>query len=667
MNSAFDYNRAFSRNIGWVTESEQQYLRGKRIAIAGMGGVGGAHLITLTRLGIGAFTLSDFDKFDIENFNRQAGAKISTIGEPKLQTLIDMALDINPELDIRVFPEGVSADSVDTFLEDVDMYVDGLDFFALQARKAVFNACNRLGIPVTTAAPLGIGTAVLNFLPGKMSFEEYFRLEGYSEEEQYLRFFIGLTPARIQQGYLIDPSRIDVYARKGPSTIMACDLCAGAAASQVLKVLLKRGKVLAAPWGLHFDAYRNRLAKTWRPGGNNHPLQRLAFFIGKKMLLKKPPIRPAKPAPYRPVTAAEKVLDQARWAPSGDNTQPWRFELIDNSRFVVHGSDTRNTVVYDLDGHASQLAIGGLLVSIDIAAANLGLRACYEQRSALPDQTPTFDIGLQPDPEVTASPLATYLPVRCVQRRAMSTRPLTPKEQAQLEASLPKGYQIRWFTGWSGRWQAARLMFANAKVRLTLPEAFSVHSQIIDWGQQFSDDKIPEQAVGIDPLTAKLMRWAMDSWERVRFMNRFLLGTLPPRIQLDLVPGLCCAAHFAIVADSPPRTTDDYLQGGRAMQRFWLTATQLGLGLQPEMTPLIFARYLREGLQFTQTESVERLARGCSKQFDRLMSGDAERAVFIGRIGDSPLPPSRSTRLDLGALLIFNASQNDTSQDRLVD
>ncbi|MFC6668971.1 hypothetical protein [Marinobacterium aestuariivivens] len=42
-------------------------------------------------------------------------------------------------------------------------------------------------------------------------------------------------------------------------------------------------------------------------------------------------------------------------------------------------------------------------------------------------------------------------------------------------------------------------MFANAKVRLTMPEAYAVHSRIIDWGQQFSDDKIPEQAVGIDP------------------------------------------------------------------------------------------------------------------------------------------------------------------------
>ncbi len=69
----FSYDQAFARNIGWVTRAEQEALRGKRIAVAGLGGVGGSHLLTLARLGIGAFHLSDFDALDLPNFNRQAG------------------------------------------------------------------------------------------------------------------------------------------------------------------------------------------------------------------------------------------------------------------------------------------------------------------------------------------------------------------------------------------------------------------------------------------------------------------------------------------------------------------------------------------------------------------------------------------------------------------
>ncbi|MBV8093455.1 MAG: ThiF family adenylyltransferase, partial [Acetobacteraceae bacterium] len=60
----FSYHLAFDRNIGWVTEWEQEALRFKRVAIAGMGGVGGIHLLTLARLGVGAFNIADFDVFD---------------------------------------------------------------------------------------------------------------------------------------------------------------------------------------------------------------------------------------------------------------------------------------------------------------------------------------------------------------------------------------------------------------------------------------------------------------------------------------------------------------------------------------------------------------------------------------------------------------------------
>ena len=284
MGKEFDYESAFSRNIGWVTEAEQATLRRKRIAIAGMGGVGGVHLLTLARLGIGAFNIADFDTFDIVNFNRQAGALISSLGRPKVEVLAEMALDINPELDIRRFAQGVSADNLDEFLDGIDLYVDGLDFFSFAARRATFAACRRRGIPAVTAAPLGMGTAMLIFIPGGMSFEEYFRLEGCDEEEMAIRFLLGLSPGMLQRGYLADPSRVDLSERRGPSTIAACQLCAGVTATEALKILLGRGKVLVAPRGYQFDAYRNSFIKTWRPGGNRNPLQRLGLWLARKQL-----------------------------------------------------------------------------------------------------------------------------------------------------------------------------------------------------------------------------------------------------------------------------------------------------------------------------------------------------------------------------------------------
>lgn len=278
----FSYHEAFARNIGWVTRAEQEALRGKRVAIAGMGGVGGVHLLTLARLGIGAFHIADFDTFDIANFNRQVGATVSTLGRPKVEVLAEMARDINPGLQLKSFPAGVTADNLASFFQGVDLYVDGLDFFAFAAREATFAACARFGIPATTAAPLGMGTAVLNFLPGRMSFEEYFGWAGKSDQEKALRFLVGLAPAGLHRGYLVDPSAINLEEQRGPSTIMGCQLCAGAAATEALKILLKRGEVLAAPRGYQFDAFRNRMVRTWRPGGNRHLLQRLAMLVARR-------------------------------------------------------------------------------------------------------------------------------------------------------------------------------------------------------------------------------------------------------------------------------------------------------------------------------------------------------------------------------------------------
>ena len=282
--TTFDYEAAFSRNIGWLSAGEQARLRTARVAIAGLGGVGGAHLLTLARLGIGHFRLADFDHFEVHNFNRQSGAFLSTLGQSKAEVMAGMARDINPQAELDVFDQGVTAQNVDRFLKGVDVCIDGIDFFAVDARRLLFAACRERGIPALTAAPLGMGVSLLYFKPGGMSFERYFRLDGCDRPEQYARFIAGLSPAMLQRHYLVEPAAVDFQAQRGPSTVMACDLCAGVTGSAVLKLLLGRGPLRAAPWALQFDAYRQQLAFTWRPFGNAHPLQWLLLrFIRRRL------------------------------------------------------------------------------------------------------------------------------------------------------------------------------------------------------------------------------------------------------------------------------------------------------------------------------------------------------------------------------------------------
>ena len=354
--------------------------------------------------------------------------------------------------------------------------------------------------------------------------------------------------------------------------------------------------------------------------------------------------------------ALARILELASWAPSGDNTQPWRFEIRDDRHVVIHGFDTRSHCVYDLDGRPSQVAIGCLIETMAIAASADGWRLAAVRRAGCSDGTPTFDTRFPEHPSIAPDDLVQAVRSRSVQRRPMHLRPLTPVEKAALAASVGNAHRIVWLEGLGARRRTASLMFRSAKIRLTMPEAYRVHRDVIEWKARFSVDRVPDQALGVDAATLRLMRFAMKSWSRVDFLNRFFAGTWAPRLQMDWLPGLACAAHFVLAAQHAPVSIDDHVAAGRAVQRFWLAATRLGLVLQPELTPLIFARYAAQDLRFSQTRGIDEQARRIASRLDALVgTSTARQAVFMGRIGAGPQATARSHRLPMARLVQVSA------------
>lgn len=668
----FDYQDAFSRNIGWLTKEEQVFISTKKVAIAGMGGVGSEHIVTLCRLGIQHFHIADFDTYDVHNFNRQAGAYMSTVGQPKCQVMEDTARDINPQASLKSFPEGVDEANVDAFLDGVDIYIDSLDFFALEARKCVFAKCEALGIPIVTAAPLGMGTALLCFTPDSMSFTDYFDFKPTdTENDGYIKFLIGLSPSMLQRNYLVDPSTADFKAKKGPSTAMAVKLCAGAAATYALKLLLNRGHVPVAPRGIHFDAYNNKLKITWRPGGNKNPIQRIAFNIAKRVVLKD---KPAEITTEIPDTPIARIIELAKWAPSGDNTQVWRFEIESDTRCIIHGYDTRDWVVYDLQGNASKLALGCLIENMSLAAQLDGFKLSYSLAS-----TGTSDTGAgqfkitvsltQTDepPSSLDAKLAAVIPLRTTQRRAMGTRPLSTDEKAFFTACLPDGFTLNWKESLDDRKAIGSLLYGNAKTRLMMKEGFDVHSKIIEFtpksrdtsaaqnrNNEFSCDKIPAKSLGLGPVMTAITQLSFNNWNVMAFAGKYLGATILPRLLLDYIPGLKSAGIFALTRQTPPQSDEDFIASGRALQRTWLASAALNLGFQPCQTPVIFSEYLREGVKFTDNQDAVANARKMEQKYQALFGPDTANIVFMGRVGRSKIPQYRSVRLDYETLTKHN-------------
>lgn len=271
----WDYHTAFSRHRGLISLGEQERLRHTRIAIAGMGGVGGVHLTTLARLGVGRFTIADPDIFETANFNRQQGATVDALGRSKALVMAEEALRINPELDIRIFRERIHAGNVAEFLTDADLFVDGIDFFETAARRLLFRHAAARGLYAITAGPIGFGAALLTFAPDGMSFDRYFGFDDrQSPLEQLAAFAVGLTPGLLHRPY-IDLSHVDLANHCGPSAGLACQLCAGVTAAEAIKVLLQRGTVRCAPCYSQFDAYRGLLRQGRVLGGGANPVQRL--------------------------------------------------------------------------------------------------------------------------------------------------------------------------------------------------------------------------------------------------------------------------------------------------------------------------------------------------------------------------------------------------------
>jgi molybdopterin/thiamine biosynthesis adenylyltransferase len=654
----FAYDAAFDRNIGWVTAEEQQALRRKRIAIAGMGGVGGVHLLTLARMGIGAFNISDLDAFELANFNRQAGAAMSTLDRQKVEVMAEMARDINPTLDIKSFGEGILDANIDAFLEDVDLFVDGFDFFVPEIRSKVFARCSDLGIPAITAGPIGFGTCYIVFAPGKMTFEDYFRMEGRPVEAQYARFLLGLAPKGLHRGYLVDPSRLNLVEKRGPSSAAAVQLCAGVVGGEAIKILLGRGEVRAAPYFHQFDVYLSRFVCKRLPLGNDNPLQRLKLKVIERRISASLALAHAQASELGPeATEVERILDLARWAPSGDNSQPWRFQILDGSSVRIHLKAQSDEDVYDYnDGQPTLLSGGMLLETIRIAASAFGRMAqwSYESGSGLEHR---IRVDLAQRPGLTTDPLLDAIKSRSVDRGAYRRQRLAGEDKQALAAALGDELQVRWHETLRERMALARLNARATDIRLRIPEAFEVHKRVIDWQRDLSPTGIPAKAVGLDAMTLKLMRWGFADWRRLQLMNRMPAATGPAITQMDYLPALHSGALFTIRTVERPGTSrlpaQTLLRFGSALQRFWLTAQQRKLGLQPAMATVIFAHYGRHDLDFTDDTRIKAQAKALAKELERQALG-TDDLIFLGRIGYSKRQAqlARSIRLPLAKLLV---------------
>ena len=144
----------FSRTALLIGEDQIENLKTRRIAVFGVGGVGGYVVEALARTGIGHLVLIDNDTVSLTNLNRQIIALHSTIGKYKVDVMRERALDINPELEVTVhrcffLPEN----SAEFDFSSYDYVVDAVD--TVTAKLQIIEMAKAVNVPVISCMGAG--------------------------------------------------------------------------------------------------------------------------------------------------------------------------------------------------------------------------------------------------------------------------------------------------------------------------------------------------------------------------------------------------------------------------------------------------------------------------------------------------------------------------------
>ncbi len=155
----------FSRNYGFWNEAEQAALMGARVAIAGVGGDGFQLGLKLARMGVSRFSIADPEVFEPENVNRVEGAVHSSFERRKAEVFLDRVRDINPDIEVDVFLDGVTPENVEDFMRDASLVLDESELTHPEIGSLIARRARAQGIPDLLVMNVGFAAQATSFAP----------------------------------------------------------------------------------------------------------------------------------------------------------------------------------------------------------------------------------------------------------------------------------------------------------------------------------------------------------------------------------------------------------------------------------------------------------------------------------------------------------------------
>jgi nitroreductase len=457
-----------------------------------------------------------------------------------------------------------------------------------------------------------------------------------------IAFMVGLAPRATQRAYL-DPRAVDLHNQCGPSLAAGCENCAAAAAAEVARLLLRRKGLRPVPHYAQYDPYSGRFCRGYLPMGNRHPLQRLKRWFVKRQIARSPsaPPNPGRRSPRVvglqddiPAAVVDYLLRAAIQAPSGDNCQPWRFRTGKNRIDILLQADA-DASLFNVNQTASLIACGAALENLLIAASRYGLEGDVVYHTAKGPQSAWISIRLRSS-DIAEDPLQRFIWERHTNRTYYRQHRLAPEVLPDLIGSLGHfpGMRLKLYHAPEDRRTIARLVYQADRTRVTTR---GLHEQLMrmirfsDEEERRTRDGFPlknlEAGLGGEMFLRMTRRWSI-----MRVCNRLGLSRIVP---LMAYRGILNASAVGLLK-CPDMRPETLIDGGRALERLWLTVARKGLAFQPMTAITLFwMRWRMEQLEALGTRQA-RLLRSLWPAYNTFFNVSPESPeghVMLFRIG----------------------------------
>ncbi len=339
-------------------------------------------------------------------------------------------------------------------------------------------------------------------------------------------------------------------------------------------------------------------------------------------------------------------------APSGGNVQPWRFEWRKEQLDAIHLPD-RSWTLLDSNSCSSHVAFGAVAENIDLAARELGLRADIE---AFPDRTLTeviFRARFERDAAITAkTPLFEQIRLRVTNRKLGQRQPLTVAEETALqEVARCSGAELSFLTESSALEQIGeviarcdRFIFLNQQThREMIGEIRWNPEQVLS-----TRDGIDIASLHLPAADAAVMQLLTD-WAPLSYLRQIKRGQGLERNSRKMIAAASAVGLLTFSGTEPL----SYFNGGRAIQRVWLTATTLGLAFHPMTAlPYLLARLTRGDGEGLTAENQQQLTELGKIYRYVLPIPDDHAEIMLFRLAKAEPPTVRSLRRGLDEVLM---------------